>query len=88
MQAAVAGGAGRGRANRSTTSSVLSCHLTGVSGAPKLKDVAEWTPRLPKGMDAFWKSMVDGVNTMPPNGTCMTCTEDELHAAITFMSKP
>jgi cytochrome c5 len=64
------------------------CHTAGVSGAPKLKDVAEWTPRLAKGDDALWKSMTSGLNAMPPKGTCMNCSDDELHAAMAYMSKP
>ncbi len=61
------------------------CHGAGVSGAPKLKDVAEWTPRLAKGEDALWKSLMSGLNAMPPKGTCMNCSDDELHAALGYM---
>ncbi len=64
------------------------CHAAGVSGAPKLKNVADWAPHLAKGNDALWKSITSGLNAMPPKGTCMNCSDDELHAALGYMSKP
>jgi cytochrome c5 len=63
------------------------CHATGVGGAPKVHDVKEWAPRLAKGDDVVWGSVQKGLNAMPPKGTCMNCSDDELHAAIAFMSK-
>jgi cytochrome c5 len=65
----------------------FACHATGVGGAPKVHNVAEWSPRLAKGDDAVWTSVTKGLNAMPPKGTCMNCTDDELHAAVAFMSK-
>jgi cytochrome c5 len=63
------------------------CHAAGVSGAPKVHNAADWGPRLAKGNDAIWKSVTTGLNAMPPKGTCMNCSDDELKAAIAFMSK-
>jgi cytochrome c5 len=65
----------------------FACHAAGVGGAPKLGNVADWQPRLAKGDDAVWMSVISGLNAMPPKGTCMNCTDDELHAAVAYMSK-
>lgn len=65
----------------------FACHATGVGGAPKKDHPDEWAPRLAKGNDAIWKSVINGLNAMPPKGTCMNCSDDELKGAITFMSK-
>jgi cytochrome c5 len=65
----------------------FACHSTGVGGAPKVHNVAEWAPHLAKGNDVVWTSVTKGLNAMPPKGTCMNCSDDELHAAIAFMSK-
>jgi cytochrome c5 len=65
----------------------FACHTTGVGGAPKKGNAAEWAPRLAKGNDAIWKSVISGLNAMPPKGTCMNCSDDELKGAITFMSE-
>ena len=37
-----------------------SCHETAAAGAPKLKDRAEWKPRIARGMDALYASMTNG----------------------------
>lgn len=64
----------------------FACHTAGVGGAPKLGSAEEWAPRLDKGMDAMWQTTLDGLGAMPPKGTCMSCSDDELQAAIDYMS--
>ena len=65
--------------------SCQACHVAGVAGAPKLGDKAAWAPRVAKGNEALFLSVKNGLNAMPPKGTCMTCSEDELRAAIEYM---
>jgi len=62
------------------------CHMTGAAGAPKLEDKAAWAPRLATGMEALMTSVVNGKNAMPPKGTCTDCTDDELKAAVEYMT--
>ena len=62
------------------------CHTTGVAGAPKLGDKEAWAPRIATGMDALLNSATNGKNAMPPKGTCTDCTEDDLKAAIEYMT--
>ena len=64
----------------------FACHSTGVGGAPKLGSAEDWAPRLAKGMDAMWETTVTGLGAMPPKGTCMACTDEEMQAAIDYMS--
>ncbi len=63
------------------------CHKEGVAGAPKLGDESLWGPRIAKGMDALMMSVVNGVpgTAMPPRGTCITCTDEDLKAAVEYM---
>ncbi|HET6471156.1 MAG TPA: c-type cytochrome [Pseudomonadales bacterium] len=84
--AAAAGGAAR-TGEQVYNQFCFACHGTGVSGAPKMGHPDEWAPRLAKGNDAIWKSVTNGLNAMPPKGTCMNCTDDELKDAIAYMSK-
>lgn len=63
----------------------FACHATGVSDAPKLGDTEAWQPRLDKGMDILMASTVNGLNAMPPKGTCMACSDDELSDAVDYM---
>lgn len=67
-------------------SKCFACHGTGAAGAPKLGDKAAWEPRIAKGMDTLMTHAKNGFNAMPPMGTCMDCSDDELKAAIEYMT--
>ena len=61
------------------------CHSGGWQGAPIANDESEWSARLGAGPDAMFKNVKQGLNAMPPMGTCTDCTDDELKAAINEM---
>jgi len=61
------------------------CHKAGVANAPKLGDKAAWEPRIATGMDAMLAVAIKGKGAMPPKGTCMECSDDDLTAAIQYM---
>lgn len=63
----------------------FACHDAGVAGAPKLGDKAAWAPRIAKGSDALYSTLQNGLNAMPPKGTCMNCNDDELKAVLDYM---
>lgn len=63
----------------------FACHAMGVANAPKLGDAAAWSERLGKGMDVLMASTVNGINAMPAKGTCMTCSDADLQAAVDYM---
>ena len=85
--AAAAGGGARS-GEEVVTASCGACHGAGVLGAPKTGDKAAWTARADaaRGLDGLIKHAISGINAMPPKGTCATCTDDELMAAIKSMS--
>ena len=62
----------------------FACHGTGALGAPKSAD--DWAPRIAKGKDTLLDHAINGFNAMPPRGTCMDCSDDEISAAIDFMT--
>ena len=64
------------------------CHMSGVLGAPKIGDSADWKNRAATqgGLDGILAKAITGINSMPPKGTCATCTDDELKGAIKKMS--
>ncbi|KKO45183.1 cytochrome C [Arsukibacterium ikkense] len=62
----------------------IACHGTGALDAPKPGE-ASWKPRIAQGFDVMLKHSIDGFNNMPAMGTCATCSEDEIAAAIRFM---
>ncbi|MBM29967.1 MAG: hypothetical protein CMD77_03510, partial [Gammaproteobacteria bacterium] len=55
------------------------------AGAPKIGVLEEWEPRLAKGMSVLMATTKNGINAMPPMGTCMDCSDEELQSAIDHM---
>ncbi|MCM2321505.1 Cytochrome C oxidase, cbb3-type, subunit III [compost metagenome] len=85
--AAAAGGGARS-ADDIVAKHCNACHGSGVLGAPKVGDAADWKARAGErgGLDALLKSAIAGRNAMPPKGTCADCSDDELKGAIQKMS--
>ena len=61
------------------------CHAKGLAGAPKFKDENDWKLRQTKGLDILISTAKNGLNAMPPKGTCMSCTDEQLKDAINYM---
>ncbi len=61
------------------------CHAGGLAGAPKFGDKAAWAPRVSKGIDTLLKSVINGLNAMPPRGGCTNCSDEELKMAVQYM---
>ena len=63
----------------------ISCHASGVAGAPKTGDKKEWEKRLNKGVNQLTLNAIKGYNAMPAKGTCMDCTDDEIKKTVSYM---
>jgi cytochrome c5 len=63
----------------------LACHATGAANAPIVGDKAVWAPRIGQGMATLVKHSIEGFKAMPPKGMCMTCSDDEIKAAVEYM---
>lgn len=66
----------------------ITCHGTGLVGAPKVGDSVEWDKRAQEqgGLDGLLAKAISGINAMPPRGTCADCSDVELKGAIKKMS--
>jgi len=64
----------------------MACHGTGALGAPIKGNKDAWAPRLAQGFDTLLSHALNGYNQMPARGTCATCSDDEIAAAIHFMT--
>lgn len=85
-EGAAAGGGGAKSGEDVYNQACVACHGSGVLGAPKLHVAADWQPRLDeRGLDGIWQHALDGFNAMPPRGTCGSCSDDEIKAAIEYM---
>jgi len=76
-------GANAGEERYKSTCAV--CHATGVAGAPKFRDATEWASRVGAGLDGMLAIAIQGKGGMPPRGTCMQCSDEELKATIKYM---
>ncbi len=63
----------------------FACHAAGVGEAPLFGSLEQWQPLIDKGMDTLVATSLTGLNLMPPMGTCISCTEAEMRAAIQYM---
>lgn len=78
---------GKPRSGEAVYASVCkACHEAGVAGAPKTGDKAAWAPRLATGMAALLKSATNGKNAMPARGGAPDLSDDELKAAVTYLT--
>ncbi len=85
-ESAAAGGGGAKSGEEVYNQACVACHGAGVLGAPKFQVAADWQPRLDeRGLDGIWQNALDGINAMPPMGTCGACSDDEIKAAIEYM---
>lgn len=63
----------------------VACHATGVSDSPILGNAEHWEARVAKGTDALYASSINGLNVMPPRGTCVDCSDDEMRSVVDYM---
>lgn len=62
------------------------CHKDGLAGAPRFRNEQDWNQRLDgRTLNDLVVSSLKGLNAMPAKGTCITCNEDDLKAAIFYM---
>ncbi|MBD5771175.1 c-type cytochrome [Marinomonas colpomeniae] len=63
----------------------IACHMSGVAGAPKFGDKADWQSHIEKGMETLLANVTSGINAMPPKGLCFDCNDDEIQGAIQYI---
>lgn len=62
------------------------CHQNGLAGAPKYRVDVDWKPRMAeKSMDDMVANAIKGINAMPPKGTCMSCSDEDIRMAVEYM---
>jgi len=61
------------------------CHATDAIGAPMFGNPASWSDRMTKGEDVLISNAINGINAMPPKGTCGDCSDKELADTVKYM---
>ena len=87
--AAAASSASDGRGKEVYDAACFICHASGVAGAPKFGDAANWGPRVEKGMDTLYKHSIEGFmgesGLMPPKGGRPDFSDEDVKAAVDYM---
>lgn len=63
----------------------FACHGTGWEDAPVIGDSFAWEDRLKKGLQELVNNTINGINAMPPKGTCNDCSEAEIKAVVRWL---
>jgi cytochrome c5 len=63
------------------------CHASGVAGAPKFADRADWTKLIEEGQDVLTAHAWVGVRAMPPRGGSSELSLAEFARATAFMAR-
>jgi len=61
------------------------CHATPAMGAPVFGDAESWSSRIALGEETLIKHAIDGINAMPPMGTCASCSIDDMVITVKYM---
>ena len=61
------------------------CHGSGVLGAPKIGNKADWAPRIKKGLATLEKHALHGFKQMPAKGGKASLSDQQVKDAIEYM---
>lgn len=61
------------------------CHDAGIGGAPRLGNKDSWSNRLSKSRGQLLQSVLNGQGAMPPRGTCIGCSDQDIENALDYM---
>ncbi|MBA2710644.1 MAG: c-type cytochrome [Tatlockia sp.] len=66
--------------------SCIICHQNGEMSAPIIGDSSNWFFRLNhSGLTGMYRHAVDGFNSMPIKGACVTCSDNDVIAAVDYI---
>jgi cytochrome c5 len=68
-------------------STCATCHATGVAGAPRYGNQADWAPRVKLGKEALHASALKGKGAMPPKGGNDKLSASDVRNAVEYMLK-
>jgi len=61
------------------------CHAAGIAGAPIFGNKDAWAPRIATGVDALYKTSLEGKGAMPAKGGRADISDDDVKAAVDYM---
>lgn len=62
------------------------CHQNGEMSAPRIDNGSNWYLRLKNsGLSGLYRHAVNGYNSMPIKGACVTCSDNDIIAAVDYI---
>lgn len=62
------------------------CHQNGEMSAPRIGSSANWYNRLKlSGLEGLYRHAINGFNSMPIKGACVTCSDNDVIAAVDYL---
>ena len=66
--------------------SCIICHQNGMMSAPRIGNGANWYQRLKdSGLTGLYRHTINGYNSMPVKGACVTCSDNDLISAVDYL---
>ncbi|MDF1758299.1 MAG: c-type cytochrome [Legionellaceae bacterium] len=67
-------------------SACIECHQNGEMSAPIIGNGESWRYRLKtSGLSGLYKNVIDGYNSMPIKGACVTCSNNDIVSAVDYI---
>lgn len=67
-------------------SACILCHQNGEMTAPRMGNGSNWSMRLKaSGLDGLYRRAINGYNSMPVKGACVTCSNNDIIAAVDYI---
>ena len=62
------------------------CHQNGKMSAPLIGNSSNWSMRLKNsGLTGLYRHTINGYNSMPVKGACVTCSDNDIVAAVNYI---
>lgn len=66
--------------------SCILCHQNGQMSAPRIGNSSNWYMRLKSsGLSGLYRHTINGFNSMPIKGACVTCSDNDIIAGVDYM---
>lgn len=64
----------------------IMCHQNGAMSAPRIGNGANWFTRLKSsGLNGLYRHTINGFNSMPIKGACVTCSDNDIISAVDYL---
>jgi len=63
----------------------MSCHTSGVAGAPVIGKSDQWAERIAQGKQSLYSNAINGIGVMPAKGGASNLSDDNIKDAVDYI---